>query len=1166
MSNNKLNNIEKLYFKVNPKNWGVPDYSYKGSRAAAYAAARKAGEKEFIWNNKRFNTLNSGTASQQFHMYGNTNSMITSKADDKTKQKIFKISFSGNKMDSERLERAFVLNTLSGTPSYRDVAVHPIEEEAYAKFRKQPLEKSKKELMDEYRAINPSKIIPMYNPFTNTIYGNLDISETAHAYRNTEKSEILSFIKDYIKYPFFSKKGYMDNYTNREHFEFDTHAIVEPILNSYLLGEIEKEDIPLYIEKLREKNQNYLSDKNNPKYSFNINDLTLYYPYSEKSNKYKIQRLQKLLSEKGYKLPKSTKEDGTFDGVFGDETKQGLLKYQNENNIHNNKQILAYGGNRKKLYFKLNPKNWGVPDYSNKKNREQAYSSAKIAGLKEYIYKGKRYNTDYDGTVEEETAWFNKKTGNNYNIITSIEDANYLGLPFGSPYPHAMAKNIKSNKFIDFPSRVGLTYKLQGKGDKMYASIVPDNILNRFDSISDDINNNFGISYNDSIEELPRKQLVRYMRDNATQYDYDAKLNNCADNVCSGLKLDNKGIYTTPKSIPNKLKNKYPTIELSSKKTNEAVLDDIYTELYSIIDHINYEIKGKKEKHIFYGDKNKLISDISKYNKLPKSPNPLVYSLQNKLRYLNYNLPKSTKQNYDLDGIWGEETKQALLDWQSKKKTEIPNEWTQKLTGNTYDMMEKKKYFLGAVLPIAQLGLGIYNTIQQNKLQKEQVAEQNKMVQEQNTIAMKQRLDTEDVVQRNFASNTPLHSMYANGGVKPTSTDASIVYGNTHAKGGVDYGNIEVEGGGNGTSGEVIKHEGDNDFIFSDRIMIDDKNTYADIAKQFVTQKGNMEKATGLLLKNKDKLSKKLNTSGSKLSASTIQRNLEKIDKEINENEKYISKLDNNIEGLKSSQLERGFELGLYNEDGTPKDTGEEQEYSEGGFSKFITSNTGQGIMGLASTGLNLLSNINTARNMKGLKVPSYIPIKNQDTSMVDMSASKTAIDDSYRNVSDYADNNFANPQVAAIIKQRASNNRLSQTSQVEERENTINTGIRDSNISRRLNIDNINNQGFRQQGMMEYQKAVSDINNQSNVVSGFTQDFNKVLTNYREGVKEDKMFDLYSKSFPDSISNEIRAAVMDGVDLQKIINSKSPEDAMAYLKGLSLSGEQLKKYLTYIK
>ena len=41
--------------------------------------------------------------------------------------------------------------------------------------------------------------------------------------------------------------------------------------------------------------------------------------------------MQKELSNRGYKLPKSTTEDGTFDGILGDETKNALLDWQNKN-------------------------------------------------------------------------------------------------------------------------------------------------------------------------------------------------------------------------------------------------------------------------------------------------------------------------------------------------------------------------------------------------------------------------------------------------------------------------------------------------------------------------------------------------------------------------------------------------------------------------------------------------------------------------------------------------------------------------------------------------------------------------------------------------------------------------------------------------------------------
>jgi peptidoglycan hydrolase-like protein with peptidoglycan-binding domain len=48
-----INSVEAT---LNPKNWGVTDYTKSGTRAQAFSAARKAGEKEFMWNNERFNT------------------------------------------------------------------------------------------------------------------------------------------------------------------------------------------------------------------------------------------------------------------------------------------------------------------------------------------------------------------------------------------------------------------------------------------------------------------------------------------------------------------------------------------------------------------------------------------------------------------------------------------------------------------------------------------------------------------------------------------------------------------------------------------------------------------------------------------------------------------------------------------------------------------------------------------------------------------------------------------------------------------------------------------------------------------------------------------------------------------------------------------------------
>ena len=233
------------------------------------------------------------------------------------------------------------------------------------------------------------------------------------------------------------------------------------------------------------------------------------------------------------------------------------------------------------------------------------------------------------------------------------------------------------------------------------------------------------------------------------------------------------------------------------------------------------------------------------------------------------------------------------------------------------DTIQKPKYFLGAVLGGAQLAMSAINMIQQNKMQKEQVAKENDLIAEQDALAMKQKLDIEDVNQRNFGVNTPMHSFYANGGVKPTATNISTVVGPKHEQGGVDYKNAEVEGG------EVIKHEGDNDFIFTDdmRIPFDEKHTYAEVAKQLSDDKGMLEKVAGAELLKHDKFIAKLNKSGSITEASTNKRKAEVAKFKADAIDKDVKIYDSKLEELKIDQLQKGMALGLYNEDGTPKDT-----------------------------------------------------------------------------------------------------------------------------------------------------------------------------------------------------------------------------------------------------
>jgi hypothetical protein len=63
--------LEKLKGSVlNPYNWGVEDYSKEKDFTKAYSTAKKAGEEEFMYKGKRYNTKYAGTPRQEVGTYG----------------------------------------------------------------------------------------------------------------------------------------------------------------------------------------------------------------------------------------------------------------------------------------------------------------------------------------------------------------------------------------------------------------------------------------------------------------------------------------------------------------------------------------------------------------------------------------------------------------------------------------------------------------------------------------------------------------------------------------------------------------------------------------------------------------------------------------------------------------------------------------------------------------------------------------------------------------------------------------------------------------------------------------------------------------------------------------------------------------------------------------
>ena len=62
--------MDKISSTLNPNNWGVDDYSSSKNFNTAYSSAKKKGEEEFMFKNKRYNTKYAGTPRQEVGSYG----------------------------------------------------------------------------------------------------------------------------------------------------------------------------------------------------------------------------------------------------------------------------------------------------------------------------------------------------------------------------------------------------------------------------------------------------------------------------------------------------------------------------------------------------------------------------------------------------------------------------------------------------------------------------------------------------------------------------------------------------------------------------------------------------------------------------------------------------------------------------------------------------------------------------------------------------------------------------------------------------------------------------------------------------------------------------------------------------------------------------------------
>lgn len=348
---------------------------------------------------------------------------------------------------------------------------------------------------------------------------------------------------------------------------------------------------------------------------------------------------------------------------------------------------------------KLNPKNWGVPDYSSKKDFGMAYSTARKEGKKEFLFNGKRYNTNYKGTPQQQL----KETGildNRLGVQGKLENRAYNTVKPSVYDDNAIGQNIKNfvnnrDRFDTSESSDLVKQLKEANKNKDYTKV--KKILKKLKSY----NSNYSGLDDPYSEDAWRIYLGKPQSENTF---------NVSNYRPSKSKDVNMNYYSLPEAFKEELFNLYNSKEIKEGVNSEFSFENVFGENSSRARVLgNFTVnKGKDERgeYISYYDKYDLSptlpvvgkSEVSNYLGKPFEIYDRIYikdygdgkqkrmyytdkelleldinkknfdtlALQRELSNRGYKLPKSTKKDGDFDGIWGDETKNALLDYQAK--------------------------------------------------------------------------------------------------------------------------------------------------------------------------------------------------------------------------------------------------------------------------------------------------------------------------------------------------------------------------------------------------------------------------------------------------------------------------------------------------------------------
>jgi len=326
---------------INLKNLITKDYTDKGDFSNAYSSARKDGEKEFMWNHKRYSTTQkhspgSYVTERDDNFKGNilspfTRGIIPIKGGlfgDNSEDSYHKLRelYGNHKLDipiqvskysptrnDNKNETYYSITTEKTAPFVVDLANHILKYKN--NFDEGFKESIKKQYGDDWGSV--------YNRFKNSTK-NTGVISKLEKYEDTYnvpryynpsgnyKHESLNGLGNYqVSFGKDNKGNYISYYD-----KWDTKSGLEFLGAAKPIKVYDR----IYIKDYGDGQQKRMYYNKDELSKLNIKDKN-----------FDTLALQRELSNRGYKLPKSTKKSGGFDGTLGDETKGALIDYQNKN-------------------------------------------------------------------------------------------------------------------------------------------------------------------------------------------------------------------------------------------------------------------------------------------------------------------------------------------------------------------------------------------------------------------------------------------------------------------------------------------------------------------------------------------------------------------------------------------------------------------------------------------------------------------------------------------------------------------------------------------------------------------------------------------------------------------------------------------------------------------